>query len=88
LLAGLATQAGGTVAQINTAHAASARQIGRDADQAGAVCHAAELGKRAKAILMFPEYFEADLIIGGQRGDGLLRVGGETAGYCNIAIAS
>jgi lipid-binding SYLF domain-containing protein len=93
LLAGLATLAGGTAVQTSTAHAASARQISRDADQALRALYSAqpkarELGKRAKAILVFPKIIKAGLIIGGQGGDGVLRVGGKNAGYYNIAAAS
>ena len=49
---------------------------------------ARELGQRAKAILIFPKIIKAGLIIGGQSGDGVLRVGGKTDGYYNISAAS
>lgn len=93
LLAGLTTLAGATVVQTNTAYAASARQISRDADQALHALYAAQpkarqLGNRAKAILIFPKIIKAGLIIGGQGGDGVLRIGGQNAGYYNIAAAS
>ncbi len=93
LLAVITTLAGGTVVQTRTAHAASARQISRDADQALRALYATqpkarELGKQAKAILVFPKIIKAGLIIGGQGGDGVLRVGGKTAGYYNIAAGS
>jgi lipid-binding SYLF domain-containing protein len=93
LLVGLATLAGGTVVQTGTAQAASAHQISRDADQALRALYAAqpkarELGKRAKAILVFPKIIKAGLIIGGQGGDGVLRIGGRSAGYYNISAAS
>jgi len=90
LLVALTVAAGGTAA---TAFAASARQINRDADRALGALYAAQpkardLGKRAKAILVFPKIIKAGLIIGGQGGDGALRVGGKTVGYYNIAAAS
>jgi lipid-binding SYLF domain-containing protein len=93
LLAGVATLAGGTLAQTSAAHAASARQISRDADHALRALYAAqpkarELGNRAKAILVFPKIIKAGLIVGGQGGDGVLLVGGKSAGYYNIAAAS
>jgi lipid-binding SYLF domain-containing protein len=49
---------------------------------------ARDLGKRAKAILIFPKIIKAGLIIGGQSGDGALRAGGRTIGYYNISAAS
>ena len=93
LLAGVATLAGGTLAQTSAAQAASARQISRDADHALRALYAAqpkarELGNRAKAILVFPKIIKAGLIVGGQGGDGVLLVGGKSAGYYNIAAAS
>ena len=39
-------------------------------------------------MLVFPKIVKAGLIIGGQGGDGALRVGGSTVGYYNIAAAS
>src|SRR5271157_2120437 len=93
LLGILAGLAGGTIVQTDSAHAASAHQINLDADRALRALYAAQpkardLGKRAKAILIFPKIIKAGLIIGGQGGDGVLRVGGKTAGYYNIAAAS
>ena len=54
-------------------------QINADADQALRTLYAAqpkarELGQRAKAILVFPKIIKAGLLIGGQGGDGVLRV--------------
>jgi lipid-binding SYLF domain-containing protein len=82
-----------TIAQVSAAHAASARQIDHDADRAlralyNAQPKARDLGKRAKAILIFPKIIKAGLIVGGQGGDGALRIGGRTVGYYNIAAAS
>ena len=37
---------------------------------------------------MFPKIIKAGLLIGGQAGDGALRVGGRTLGYYSIAAAS
>lgn len=90
LLVALTVAASGTA---GTALAASAHQINRDVDRALGALYAAQpkardLGKRAKAILVFPKIIKAGLIIGGQGGDGALRVGGKTVGYYNIAAAS
>jgi lipid-binding SYLF domain-containing protein len=90
LLAGLT---GGIAAVPTAAFAASARKINQDVDLALRTLYAAQpkardLGNRAKAILVFPKILKAGLLIGGQGGDGALRVGGRTAGYYNIAAAS
>jgi lipid-binding SYLF domain-containing protein len=42
---------------------------------------AAELGKKAKGILVFPQIIRAGFIIGGEGGDGTLLVGGKPAGH-------
>ena len=49
---------------------------------------ARDLGKRAKAILVFPKIIKAGLLIGGQSGNGALRADGKTIGYYNISAAS
>jgi lipid-binding SYLF domain-containing protein len=91
LLAALAVAMGGTSSAF--AAASSARKINSDVDQALRSLYASqpkarELAKRAKAILVFPRIIKAGLLIGGQGGNGALKVGGRTAGYYNIAAAS
>ena len=49
---------------------------------------AAELSKVAKGILVYPDVIKAGLVIGGQYGEGALRVGGKTVGYYNTVAAS
>jgi len=75
---------------MQAAYAASAREIDRGANKALSTLYAAQpkardLARRAKAILMFPKIIKAGLLIGGQSGDGCLRVGSQTVGYYNIA---
>src|SRR3984957_21132786 len=91
----LAVPAGllGATALRSTAFATSSAQINRDANSALHALYAAQpkarkLGEQAKAILIFPKIIKAGLIIGGQGGDGGLRVGGKADGYYNIAAAS
>jgi lipid-binding SYLF domain-containing protein len=91
----LAVPAGllGATALRSAAFAASAAQLNRDADRALHALYAAQpkartLGEQAKAILIFPKIIKVGLIIGGQGGDGVLRVGGKTDGFYNIAAAS
>ena len=45
-------------------------------------------GKKAKAILVFPEIVKAGFIIGGQGGDGALFEKGQPVGFFRIAAAS
>ncbi|MFI0347758.1 MAG: YSC84-related protein [Chthoniobacterales bacterium] len=46
------------------------------------------LGKKAVAVLIFPEIIKAGFMIGGQRGDGALIRGGSVVGYYNTTAAS
>lgn len=49
---------------------------------------AKSLSTAAKGILMFPSVKKAGFMIGGQYGEGALRVGGKTIGYYNTSAAS
>ena len=49
---------------------------------------AAALAKTAKGILVFPSVKKAGFIVGGQSGNGSLRVNGATQGYYNTSAAS
>jgi lipid-binding SYLF domain-containing protein len=80
------------VARVSQA-ATSAQQINRDVDRALHTLYAVhpktrELAARAAGILVFPRIVQAGFIIGGQGGDGALRVGGKTIGYYDIAAGS
>jgi lipid-binding SYLF domain-containing protein len=48
----------------------------------------ADLGARAAGILVFPTVVKAGMGIGGEYGEGALRVGGKTVGYYNTVAAS
>lgn len=92
----LITAAAGLAAsltRISAARAASGAQIDADASRAlhrlySAQSSARRLGARSRAILIFPKIVKAGLLIGGQGGDGVLRIGGKIAGYYNIGAAS
>ncbi len=43
---------------------------------------------RANGILVFPDVIKAGIVIGGEYGEGALRVGGKTVEYYNTAAAS
>ncbi len=71
----------------------SAAEINRDADAALQKLYrttpaAKKLSGIAKGILVFPQIIQGGLIVGGQYGEGVLRVGGRNAGYYNTVAAS
>jgi lipid-binding SYLF domain-containing protein len=77
----------------NSAHAGSAAEIDSDVDTALIKLYektpaAKELAKVAKGILVFPSIIKGGFIVGGQFGEGALRIGGKTEGYYNTAAAS
>ncbi|AIO67249.1 YSC84-related protein [Burkholderia oklahomensis] len=47
-----------------------------------------ELVAKSRGVLVFPDVIQAGLIIGGQTGNGSLRVGGATVGYYNTSSLS
>jgi lipid-binding SYLF domain-containing protein len=82
-----------SLARIPAARAASGRQIDADASRALRKLYSVQrsarnLGARARAILIFPTILKAGFLVGGQGGNGALRIGGKTVGYFNIAAAS
>lgn len=75
------------------ANAETAAEIDRDVDNAIAKLYAGspvakELSSIAKGILVFPNVIKGGLIVGGQYGEGALRVGKKTVGYYSTAAAS
>jgi lipid-binding SYLF domain-containing protein len=46
------------------------------------------VGKKAKAILVFPSIVKGGFLVGAQHGDGALLVNGKTVGYYNTVAAS
>ncbi len=76
-----------------SALAASASEIDRNATQALSMLYATTPGTRslaahAKAILIFPNIVKGGFIVAGQFGDGALRQGGRTVGYYRSLSAS
>ena len=78
--------------EINQAVAATAKEI--DADVNASLKHFEDIGgakeviKKAKGILVFPKVFKAGFGIGGEYGEGALRIKGKTVDYYNTAAAS
>lgn len=75
------------------ATAATAEDLNQDAAQALQILYkgnsfAEDLGKRARAILVFPKIIKAGLILGGSYGEGVLKKEGRTVAYYNSVSAS
>lgn len=49
---------------------------------------AQEFLNAAKGVLIIPKVMQGGLIVGGEYGEGALRIGGKTVGYYNLASAS
>jgi len=47
-----------------------------------------EMAAKAKGVLVMPNVVKAGLIVGGEYGEGALRVGGKTVSYYNLASGS
>lgn len=76
-----------------TSTAATRAEINRDVDVALGKLYrttpaAKKMARIAKGILVFPNIVQGGLIIGGQYGEGALRVNGKTKGYYNTIAAS
>lgn len=74
-------------------YAASAAELNRDSARELSKLYASQpsakiLGQKAKGILVFPAMLKAGFMFGGQIGEGVLRKGGQVAGYYNSVAAS
>lgn len=74
-------------------HAASAEDLDKEADQALQILYrsnpvAESLGKKARAVLVFPKVIKAGLVFGGSYGEGVLNQGAKHLGYYNSVSAS
>lgn len=74
------------------AHAASAAEIDREVNQTLEGFQQIEGAKDflaiAKGMLVFPKVYKAGIGIGGEYGEGALRIGGKTVDYYSTAAAS
>jgi lipid-binding SYLF domain-containing protein len=89
----LALAIGILVMQPPGAFAKTPEELNSDADQALGMLvktnpNAANLAKKAKAVLIFPGIIKAGLIFGGAYGEGVLRQDGKLDGYYNSVTAS
>lgn len=83
----------GTVFLPVRSHAASAKEIDINVDAAikqfeTEVDGGSEFLKNAKGVLVFPKVIKAGIGIGGEYGEGALRIGGKTVDYYSTAAAS
>jgi len=91
LMLGATIELGYSIA--DPADAATAAQINHNVNTALAQLRASSpkakmLLPKAVGVLVFPKIIKGGFIVGGQYGEGALRIGGKTVGYYNIAAAS
>ncbi len=77
----------------SAAHAATAKEIDVSVDVAlerfnTEVKGAKEFVKSAKGVLVFPSVYKAGFVVGGEYGEGALRIGGKTVDYYNTIAGS
>ena len=77
----------------STSDAATAQAINAGADKALAQFRSNVKGadaflRRAKGYLVFPEVIQAGIGIGGEYGEGVLRIGGRSMAYYSLAAGS
>ncbi len=75
------------------AHAATAREIDVSVNVAlerftKEIKGSKELLAIAKGVLVFPSVYKAGFVVGGEYGEGALRIGGKTVGYYNTVAGS
>jgi len=69
-------------AELDASASASLRKLYSQSERAR------ELGRKARAILIFSKITKAGFVFGAQGGDGVLRIGGRTQGYYRIVGGS
>lgn len=84
---------GSMIAFGGLANAATAEDLNADAAQALQALYksnptAESIGKKAKAILIFPKVTKAGLVFGGSYGEGVLMKASKVSGYYNSVSAS
>ncbi|MHB1215088.1 MAG: lipid-binding SYLF domain-containing protein [Thiobacillus sp.] len=86
------TALGGLFTYAAPANAASATEIDQEVNRSLEAFQKIEGAKAflkiAKGVLMFPKVYKAGIGVGGEYGEGALRVGGKTVGYYSTAAAS
>lgn len=93
LLSSLAVATMLSTSVFDCASAATAEDLNRDAEQSLQMLYksnaiAADLSKKARAVLVFPNIVKAGLVFGGAFGEGVLKRGSKVDGYFNSFTAS
>jgi len=77
---------------VPVSYGATAKEIEANVDAALKLFHQVKGGKellqKAKGVLVLPGVFKAGLMVGGEYGEGALRIGGKTVDYYSIAAGS
>ncbi len=78
---------------LSSTYAATPDDLNKDANHAMSILVkanpiAADIAKKAKAVLIFPNIVKAGLIFGGAYGEGVLKYGDKLDGYFNSVTAS
>ncbi len=77
---------------VPVSYAATAKEIESNVDSALKLFNDVKGGKeflqKAKGVLVLPGVFKAGLIVGGEYGEGALRIGGKTVDYYSIVAGS
>lgn len=81
------------VTMVDRAYAGGTEDLNRDANQALQMLYktnpaAAQLGRSAKAVLIFPSIVKAGFVFGGAYGEGVLQSGAVIDGYYNSFTGS
>jgi len=81
------------IGTVNSAHAATAEDLNKDAQQALQLLYktnplAADLSKKSKAVLVFPNIVKAGLVFGGSYGEGVLIKANKYTDYYNSVTGS
>jgi lipid-binding SYLF domain-containing protein len=71
-----------TASELSASASAALQQLYAGSDKAR------ELGRRARAILVFPSIKKAGFVVGGQGGEGVLFQNGQSVGYFSLYAAS
>jgi lipid-binding SYLF domain-containing protein len=82
-----------SVATFDLAHAATAEDLNKDANQALQTLYktnpvAEQISKSARAVLVFPKIIKAGLVFGGSYGEGVLKQGPKVVNYYNSVSGS
>jgi lipid-binding SYLF domain-containing protein len=92
-LIGLGLLGMGALVYPGDAAAASAQEINVGANATlqrfkKEIVGGAEFLQRAKGVLVFPKVYKGGIVVGGEYGEGVLRIAGKNAGYYSTAAAS